>query len=95
VSRSLRSFAEFDQLLDAALPYADAARLRYPEAPEYTEIHRQLGLLREWTRGGRRPSQDEKNRLDFGAIASRYVDAEDEGFARQLYALASYVIWWE
>lgn len=38
------------------------------------------------------PAQDEKDRLNFGLIASREMDVFP--VADELYRLASHVIWW-
>jgi hypothetical protein len=52
-----------------------------------------LKALHGWTRGGRCPSQDEKDRLNFGLIASRALDTYP--VADSLYELASFVIYWD
>ena len=52
----------------------------------------QLDALYQWTRGGRCPTQPEKDLLNFGLIASRALDTYP--VADKLYALASFVIYW-
>ena len=56
-------------------------------------VKRQLDMLHDWTRGGRCPSQAEKDQLNFGAIASRVLDTYP--VADKLYELSSFVIYWD
>ena len=92
MSAALQTFEDFDRLLQAAR--SELARM-HAEAPDDGAIHSvrlQLEALHDWTRGGRCPAQDEKDRLNFGLVASRELD----GFpvAPDLYSLASFVVWW-
>lgn len=63
-----------------------------PDDRIITSIRLQLEALHGWTRGGRCPSQDEKDRLNFGLLASRELDTYP--VAPKLYELASFVIYW-
>jgi hypothetical protein len=63
-----------------------------PDDGAIASVRRQLDALHSWTRGGRCPSQDEKDQLNFGAIASRVLD--NYPVADSLYELASFVIYW-
>lgn len=90
---SLKSFAEFDALLTTARIKLEAMLLVEPEDGAIQSVKRQLDLVHTWTRGGRCPSQDEKDQLNFGMIASRELDAYP--VAPSLYELASFVIYWE
>jgi hypothetical protein len=91
---SIASFAEFDRRLDAARKAMDALVAQNPGERELASIKAQLDALHGYTRGGRRPSQDEKDRLNFGQLASRYLDDIDGALAGELYELASHVIYW-
>jgi hypothetical protein len=86
---------DFDAF-DAALQDARAALARMADADPadaaLASVRRQLDDVHAWTRGGREPAQDEKDRLNFGHIVSRELSGLEE--ARTLYELASHVIWW-
>ena len=63
-----------------------------PEDRAIASVRRQLEALHAWTRGGRCPSQGEKDQLNFGLLASRELDTYP--VADNLYELASFVIYW-
>ena len=63
-----------------------------PNDAAIDSVKRQLDALYEWTRGGRCPSQDEKDPLSFGLIASGELDMYP--VSGGIYELASFVIWW-
>lgn len=92
MSKSLGSFEEFDRALAGARAEVDAMALAEPDDRAIASVKAQLQALHEWTRGGRCPSQDEKDRLNFGMIASRELDVFP--VADTLYKLASHVIYW-
>lgn len=89
---SLKSFEAFDTLLTRTR--ADVAEMlaAEPDDGAIISVHRQLNALHGWTRGGRCPSQPEKDQLNFGLIASRELDTYP--VAGSLYELASFVIYW-
>src|SRR5688572_4165095 len=89
---SLRSFEEFDEALSTARSERQAMLAAEPEDGAMISVRRQLDALHHWTRAGRCPSQDEKNQLNFGLIASRVLDTYP--VADKLYELASFVIYW-
>jgi hypothetical protein len=68
-------------------------RLSEPADGAIDSVYRQLEALHAWTRDGRCPSQPEKDRLNFGLIASRELDTYP--VADKLYELASFVIHWQ
>ena len=89
---SLKTFEDFDRLLAEARTEVDEMSKVEPEDRAITSVKLQLDALHGWTRGGRCPSQDEKDRLNFGLIASRELDTYP--VADNLYELASFVIYW-
>ena len=89
---SLKTFDEFDRLLGEARAELQAMLEAEPEDRAMISVKRQLDAVHEWTRGGRCPAQDEKDRLNFGLIASRELDTYP--VADKLYELASFVIYW-
>jgi hypothetical protein len=88
----MNTFEEFDAALAAARAEIAAMSKAEPEDRAIESVRLQLDALHEWTRGGRCPSQDEKDRFTFGRIASRELDVFP--IADTLYELASFVIWW-
>ena len=89
---SLKNFEEFDQLLGSARAELERMFAAEPDDGAIASVRRQLDALHGWTRGRRCPSQDEKDQLNFGQIASRALDAYP--VAGDLYELASFVIYW-
>lgn len=89
---SLKTFEAFDTLLADARAEVEAMFEAEPDDGAITSARRQLEALHGWTRGGRCPSQDEKDQLNFGMIASRALDTYP--VADSLYQLASFVIYW-
>lgn len=86
------TFEEFDRLLqEARAEVAEMAKAE-PEDRAIESVRLQLEALHGWTRGGREPAQEEKDRLNFGLIASRELDTFP--VADKLYELGSHVIWW-
>ena len=86
------TFEEFDALLALARTEVEAMHATEPEDRAIQSVHLQLAALHEWTRGGRCPAQEEKDRLNFGLIASRELD--NYPVASKLYSLASHVVYW-
>jgi Tse6 toxin immunity protein Tsi6 len=89
---SPRTFEEFDALLADACAQVQKMAEAEPHDGAIASVKRQLDAVHAWTRGGRSPTQDEKDQLNFGLIASRELD--NYPVAASLYELASYVIWW-
>ena len=87
-----RTFEEFDRLLAASRAEIDAMAAAAPGDGAISAVKSQLASLHDWTRGGRCPSQGEKDTLNFGHIASRELDSY--AVAQSLYELASFVIYW-
>ena len=86
------TFEEFDALLAEARTEVEALYRSEPGDRAIQSVRLQLAALHEWTRGGRCPAQAEKDRLNFGLIASRELDTIP--VAEKLYTLASHVNWW-
>jgi hypothetical protein len=86
------TFEEFDVLLAQARAEVEAMHAAEPEDRAIESVRLQLAALHGWTRGGRCPAQEEKDRLNFGMIASRELDTYP--VASRLYTLASHVIYW-
>lgn len=89
---SLKTFEEFDLLLADARAEVEAMFQAESHDRAIASVRRQLEAVHTWTRGGRCPSQDEKDQLNFGPLASRELDTYP--VAASLYELASFVIYW-
>lgn len=90
---SIASFGEFWLRLKDAQQGIDQLAQRDPD-PMFLSIQRQLKFVEQWTGGGRRPAQQDLDKLTFGQMASRAVDDVDRHLATELYELASYLIYW-
>jgi hypothetical protein len=88
-----KTFTDFDLMLADARAELERMFQAEPDDGAIISVRRQLEALHGWTRGGRCPSQDEKDRLNFGLIASRALDTYP--VADSLYQLASFVIYWD
>lgn len=91
---SIASVAEFERRLEKARERASALAASMPEEAQLASIARQLDALHGFTQGGREPTQDEKDRLNFGLLASRFMSDVDDDLAGELYELASFVTYW-
>ena len=91
---SIASVAEFTRRLDQARQKATALAASMPADKPIAAIARQLDELHGFTQGGKKPTQDEKDTLNFGQLASRFLGDVDEALASELFELASFVIYW-
>lgn len=90
---TIPSYSEFATRLADARHKVDQLAAVDPD-PMIQSIRRQLAFVEQWTRGGRRPAQDDLDKLTFGQMASRAVHEVDADLANELYELASYLIFW-
>lgn len=91
---SLQDYEQFDALLQQTRRKIAELHQGFPDDASLHSVHLQLNALHEWTRDGRNPEQFEKDRLNFGLIASRELDDAYPEVCPALYELASYVIYW-
>lgn len=89
----LASFDDFDALLVRARIALERMAIDAPDDAAVESVRLQLAALHAWTRGGRCPAQDEKDRLDFGLVANRGLHVH--AVADDLQRLASYVTRWQ
>jgi hypothetical protein len=92
---AISSFAEFDALLAQARAGTNRLILANPGDTFLESISRQLAFTFEWTRGGKRPNDEQIKKLSFGVMASRSVDELDPQLASMLYDLANYLDNWK
>lgn len=92
---SISSFAEFDAALAHARASMNRLNLANPGDAFLESISRQLAFVFEWTRGGKRPTDEQIKKLSFGVMASRSVDELDPELAQELYRLANYLDHWK
>jgi len=93
MEKRITSFTEFSDRLEKAIQAMRALRERDPD-PSFGSILTQLEHVALWTAGGKRPVQDDINRLSFGMLASRNLDDTDQALAQDLYALAESMFSW-
>jgi hypothetical protein len=89
------NFAEFDAALARARAGINRLNLANPGDAFLQSISRQLAFVYEWTRGGKRPTDEQIKKLSFGVMASRAVDELDPELAQELYRLANYLDHWK
>jgi hypothetical protein len=89
------NFAEFDSVLAAARAGINRLNLANPGDAFLQSISRQLAFVFEWTRGGKRPTDEQLKKLSFGVMASRTVDELDPELAQELYRLANFLDHWK
>ncbi len=89
------NFAEFDGALARARAGINRLNLANPGDAFLQSISRQLAFVFEWTRGGKRPTDEQIKKLSFGVMASRTVDELDPELAQELYRLANYLDHWK
>jgi hypothetical protein len=89
------NFAEFDAALARARAGINRLNLANPGDVFLQSISRQLAFVFEWTRGGKRPTDEQIKKLSFGVMASRAVDEFDPELAQELYRLANYLDHWK
>lgn len=92
---SLANFNEFDAALANARAGMNRLNLANPGDAFLQSISRQLAFVFEWTRGGKRPTDDQIKKLSFGVMASKAVDEIDPQLAGELYELANYLDNWK
>jgi len=89
------NFAEFDAALARARAGINRLNLANPGDVFLQSISRQLAFVFEWTRGGKRPTDEQIKKLSFGVMASRAVDELDPELAQELYRLGNYLDRWK
>jgi hypothetical protein len=91
----ISNFADFDATLARARAGVNRLNLANPGDAFLQSISRQLAFVYDWTRGGKRPTDDQLKKLSFGVMASRNVDELDPDLAGELYRLANYLDNWK
>lgn len=89
----IQSVPELQRRLAAALPRVQAIAAAEPERA-LASIALQLEALAGWVKDGAAPTQEQKDRLNFGLLASRHLDDLDPDLAAELYDIASWVTYW-
>jgi len=89
------NFAEFDAALARARAGINRLNLANPGDVFLQSISRQLAFVFEWTRGSKRPTDEQIKKLSFGVMASRAVDELDPELAQELYRLGNYLDRWK
>jgi hypothetical protein len=93
-ARPIETIEEYEEQLRRAVPDMKKVLERYPTDRALQEILAQLELLQKWTSHGEPPTLEQKAELNFGLIASKYLDDADQDLAQRLYAIASFLLYW-
>lgn len=62
--------------------------------PALHSIVRQLQYVDQWTKDGKRPNQEDMDRLSFGAMTSRTIHEVNPQLANEIYELSDFLIYW-
>lgn len=89
----IQSVPELQRRLAAVIPRVEVVAQATPERA-IRSIALQLEALARWTEDGEPPTQEQKDRLNFGLLASRHLDDLDPELAAELYDIASWVTYW-
>jgi len=74
---SIKTRGEFEAELKEAIYQADLLIKKLPKWPAMQTVRRQLEAMRNWTQGGRTPTEDERKKINIGLIAMREFDDEE------------------
>lgn len=92
---AITSLTEFDAVLGKARAGVNRLIGENPGDAFLQSISRQLAAVYDWTRGGKRLTDQQIKKLTFGVMASRNVDDLDSDLASELYRLANYLDTWK
>lgn len=88
------TFSDYRSRLDDAIAAIKSVRVTYPIETVFVSIQSQLEQLRAWTSNGNAPTLEQKGELNFGLLASRYLDPIEPELSNELYELADFVLYW-
>jgi hypothetical protein len=91
----IRDFAEFDTELGKAMGQMNKLAMEYRGDSFIESIQRQLKFVYDWTRGNKRPPDENLKKLTFGVMADRAVNDIDAELAGRLYRLANFLDNWK
>jgi len=93
----INSRADFHRVLGEATGIARRLLEGSPGYEVMLRIVTELEAMKQWTEGGRQPTDDERHRIDVGLVAVRELDGaggEWQELAQKLFALDSYFEDW-
>jgi hypothetical protein len=93
--RPIETIEEYEEQLRRAVPDMKKVVDRYPTDRAPQEI---LAPCLSGSENGRAmgslPRLEQKAELNFGLIASKYLDDTDQDLAQRLHAIASFLLYW-
>jgi hypothetical protein len=89
------SASELVQQLDKAIEDTRRIATQYSGDRALQSIVLQLEAAKKWTSGGHPPTLEQKGRLNFGLLASKYLDEIDSDVAQRLYNIAEFITHWK
>jgi hypothetical protein len=90
----IETIGEYETELERAIHDMERVVKQYPTDRALHAILDQLKMLQNWTSEGEPPTVDQKNQLNFGHIASRYLDDTDQDLAQRIYAIRRFIRYW-
>jgi hypothetical protein len=90
----IASYTEFHLRLLSAVAALKVYEERYPDELPLNGLRRQLEALDEWSAGGKPPTVEQKNQLNFGLLASYYLAPIDRELENELHELPDYLRFW-
>jgi hypothetical protein len=91
---NIGSVAEFLQKLQGVIVDVKNVTSDYPTDTALQSILKQLEATEQWTRGGQPLSLEQKGRLNFGLLTSKYLDEIDSDLAQRIYNIAEFITYW-
>jgi hypothetical protein len=91
----VETVADFQTTLAEAIPGMRKVLEDYPDDRALKSILLQLEALKQWTANDVPPTLEQKGRLNFGLLASKFLDEVDRGLAEKIYELANFLLYWK
>jgi len=92
---NITSVSDFQRSLHEVISAAETIAAAYPRDTALQSIVKQLKATEQWTEGGQAPTLEQKGRLNFGLLTSKYLDEIDSELAQRIYNIAEFITYWE
>jgi hypothetical protein len=90
---NITSFHEFRERLKITLGKLEQILTREND-PVWGSICRQLQHVQNWTKTGKRPNQEDLDKLSFGVMASYELHNVDRPLATLIYSISDFLVYW-
>jgi hypothetical protein len=92
---TIKTPAELSLLLRQTIQDMKGIVASFPGDTSLQSILEQLKAAEQWTCHGQPPTLDQKGTLNFGLLASKYLDEVDQSLAQRIYDIASFITYWQ